>query len=194
MTRAACPDPSVLHRLLDPSLDTQPSDALRLSPRDLLPLPPRARGRHRAGGRSTMAGVVGDRNQRQGASEGQGATSDRDDEAEPPPLPVQIEGFEVLGILGRGGSGVVYQARQIKLDRLVALKMLTAGRMLRIGRSLACVRSRRRSLDSHIRRSSRSTTSVSTRASLTSAWSWSKGVASPTDSAAGRCPRMRRPA
>src|SRR5262245_66666303 len=44
-----------------------------------------------------------------------------------PRLPAEIPGYEIVGELGRGGMGVVYQARQLGLDRIVAVKMILNG-------------------------------------------------------------------
>jgi tetratricopeptide (TPR) repeat protein len=43
-----------------------------------------------------------------------------------PPEP-EIPGYKILGVLGRGGMGVVFKVQQIALNRTVALKMIKSG-------------------------------------------------------------------
>ena len=66
-----------------------------------------------------------------------------------PDLPQSFDRFEILRILGRGGMGTVYLARDQRLDRQVALKVLNTdelgsedarARFLREARSAAAVR------------------------------------------------------
>src|SRR5262245_18725316 len=112
------PDDPRVQQLLDELLDSQatPEEVCRSCP-ELLPQV-RERWREMSRVQAELDELFPPMTERDPASDAS-ASGDI-------PLPV-IPGYEVEGVLGRGGMGIVFRARHLRLNRIIALKMVLTG-------------------------------------------------------------------